>query len=137
MSLTFESIRENIRHYHDPASHNRLLQLYDQFYKEREVKAAYIKNQYSTAAASIYYIFNKKGVIILTYDNNNQVIEEYECKLVSKKLTQTGINTPNYQLTLKFDNDIELIFDSVVDTSLTPDWVEEYADTIIDIYKKM
>lgn len=78
-------------------------------------------------------LFLNDGYVTVKKGEKNYQYEQFRCKVLSKSLTKDPYEYNEQQLTVKFDNGKELLFNSTLDTNKA--WLSKYSRSIIDLYK--
>jgi Protein of unknown function (DUF3908) len=136
MALTYEEFKQYVeqRWFDDNRSFLSILNDLSEFYDvENDFKYFYPRNVFNGKPTELI-IFLNDGYLVVTKDNEqNYKYQEFNCKVSSKTLINTRYVNYNHELKIVFDNGNELIFNSLEDSS--PNWSEEYARAIRELYK--
>lgn len=102
-------------------------------YKEAfEIVYFYPKNVWNEKETELIFFLND-GYLTVKKEKENFQYEQFRCKVISKSLIKDYYEYNEQQLTVKFDNGKELIFNSTLDTN--KHWVSKYSRSIIELYK--
>ncbi|MEM5649598.1 hypothetical protein AAHB57_17550 [Bacillus cereus] len=135
MAITYAEFKEynKNREFSEYSEFVKLIKELEELYDvEEDFKFFYPKNVFNQNQWEII-IFLKDGFLTIKESKIGFRYEQFHCKLVSKFLYKSDHDSSDQHLKLVFDNEKELILQSLADSNTY--WVKEYAKVIREIYK--
>ncbi|MGY6765702.1 hypothetical protein ACW73O_11765 [Faecalibacterium prausnitzii] len=136
MTISYAEFKEqvNSREFNNFSNWKSAIQCLEELYDTDKFVYFYPRNLYNSNPAELI-IFLEKGYLIVKRSSKDSTFsfEENRCRIISKNFIATKFRNDAQVLNLVYDNGKEITLHNINDSNF--DWVEEYTQSIRELYK--
>lgn len=134
MGLSYTEFKEYVRQreFDNYRTYLPMVNVFNEFYEEDDIKYFYPINIFNEKPTELLF-FLEQGYLVVRFNDNKIILEQYNCKLIKKTLTAPLHNNGEQELKLIYDDGNELTLKNLDDSN--ENWLDEYTCSIRELYK--